>query len=170
MLGVTLASRGIGLVYGGGGTGLMGVLADTVLEGGGEVIGIIPGPLADRELAHAGLTELRIVASMHERKAMMAESADAFAALPGGLGTLEELMEIWTWAQLGIHAKPCGLLNAEGYYDPLITFVDQMVREEFVKSVYRRIVIIESDAGKLVDALSGYDAPRLKKWMAESET
>ncbi len=168
-LGAALAGRGIGLVTGGGGTGLMGVLADTVLDAGGEVTGVIPGPLATRELAHAGLSELCVVASMHERKALMAERADAFIALPGGLGTVEELMEIWTWAQLGIHSKPCGLINAAGYYDPLVAFVDRMVREGFVKSVYRKLVTVESDAETLVAALAAYQAPPLRRWMDESE-
>lgn len=166
-LGRELASRHVGLVYGGGGTGLMGLLAEAVLEAGGEVTGVIPGALADRELAHSGLTELLVVDSMHERKAKMATLADGFVALPGGLGTLEELMEIWTWAQLGIHARPCGILNVEGYYDPLLDFISQMVRESFVKPIHRRIVIVESDARRLVDALEEYEPPRLRKWMDE---
>ncbi len=152
-LGELLASRNIGLVYGGGGTGLMGVLADTVLGAGGQVTGIITAQLARSE-AHAGLTELRIVSSMHERKAMMADLADAFIALPGGLGTLEEFMEVWTWAQLGIHSKPCGLLNAAGYYDPLVDFVDRMVDEAFVKPIHHAIPIVESDASRLIDRLA----------------
>ena len=148
----------------------MGVLADTVLDGGGEVTGVIPGPLATRELAHAGLSELCVVASMHERKAVMAERADAFIALPGGLGTVEELMEIWTWAQLGIHSKPCGLLNAAGYYDPLIAFVDRMVLEGFVKSVYRTLVIVETEPETLIAKLAAYRAPALRRWMDETES
>src|ERR671932_40439 len=119
-----LVARGIGLVYGGGRVGLMGVLADTVLAGGGEAIGVIPQALVDREVGHQGLTELRVVGSMHERKALMAELADAFVALPGGYGTWEEFFEIVTWVQLGLHPKPCGLLNVAGYYDPLLALAD----------------------------------------------
>ncbi len=169
-LGAALVSRGVALVYGGGGTGLMGALADTVLDAGGEVTGIIPGPLATRELAHPGLSELCVVASMHERKALMAERSDAFIALPGGLGTVEELMEIWTWAQLGIHSKPFGLLNAEGFYDPLIGFVDRMVADGFVKPAYRTLVIVENEPETLLAALAAFRAPPLRQWMANTET
>ena len=170
MLGTALASRKIGLIYGGGGSGLMGILADAVLTGGGQAIGIIPGPLADRELAHSGLSELRVVSSMHERKAEMEDLADAFIALPGGLGTLEEFMEIWTWAQLGIHAKPCALLNTVGFYDALLGLIDNMVNEQFVRPIYREMIVVDDDAVRLLDALENYQGPRVRRWMEESET
>ena len=170
MLGTALALRGIGLVYGGGGGGLMGVLADAVLSGGGQATGIIPEPLADRELAHFGLSELRVVSSMHERKAEMENLADAFIALPGGLGTLEEFTEIWTWAQLGIHAKPCGLLNTIGYYDALLQFIDNMVNEQFVQQIYREMIVVDDDVDRLLDAMENYQGPRVRRWMEESET
>ena len=127
-----LVAEGIGVVYGGGQVGLMGVLADAALAEGGEVIGVIPQALVDREIAHRGLTDLRVVGSMHERKALMAELSDAFVALPGGLGTLEELFEVYTWAQLGLHRKPCGLLDVEGYYAGIAAFLEHAVEERFV--------------------------------------
>lgn len=169
ILGATLAMRNIALVYGGGRTGLMGVLADAVLADSGHAIGIIPGPLAERELAHSGLSELRVVSSMHERKAKMKDLADAFIALPGGLGTLEEFMEIWTWAQLGIHAKPCGLLNAAGYYDPLLELIDNMVHEEFVQPIYREMIVVEANVDRLLDGLVNYRGPRVQPWLEEIE-
>jgi hypothetical protein len=165
-----MAARRIGLVYGGGSTGLMGVVADAALDGGGHVVGVIPGPLVDRELAHTGLSQLRIVPSMHDRKAEMARDAGAFVALPGGLGTLEELMEIWTWAQLGIHDKPCGILNAGGYYDTLLRLIDHMVGEEFVPPVHRDLVIAETEPGRLLDRLQRFRGPRVPKWLDEDET
>lgn len=148
-----VALRGMSVVYGGASVGLMGVVADAVLAGGGEVIGVIPRTLVDREIAHRRLTELRVVETMHERKAGMAALADAFVALPGGLGTLEELFEVWTWAQLGLHAKPCGLLNTAGYYDPLIEFVDHAVREGFVREQQRSTLVVLSDPAELLDTL-----------------
>lgn len=169
-LGHRIAGRGAALVYGGGATGLMGVLADSVLESGGSVTGVIPGPLVDRELAHRGITTLEVVASMHERKARMSELSDAFVALPGGLGTLEELMEIWTWAQLGIHAKPCGIVDAEGYYGPLLGMIDRMVEEGFLRVLDRDLVVVDRDPGKLLDRLETHIAPRLRRWMDERQT
>jgi uncharacterized protein (TIGR00730 family) len=141
------------VVYGGASVGLMGVLADTVLAAGGEIIGVIPGRLVDREIAHRGLTELRIVGTMHERKATMAQLADAFIALPGGLGTLEELFEVWTWAQLGLHTKPCGLLNTSRYYDPLIAFLDHARDEGFIRQAQRAALAVDDDPGQLIDML-----------------
>jgi uncharacterized protein (TIGR00730 family) len=153
-VGEGLAARGIGLVYGGGRVGLMGELAESALRAGGSVIGVIPQTLAAREVAHEGLTELRVVPSMHARKALMAELSDAFVALPGGLGTLEELCEVLTWAQLGIHAKPCGILNVDRYFDPLLALLDHAAREGFVKREHRAILIDEVDPGRLIQRIS----------------
>jgi uncharacterized protein (TIGR00730 family) len=164
-MGEALARRGIGLVYGGGGIGLMGILADAALSAGGDVIGVIPEALMAREVAHRGLTDLRVVASMHERKALMAELADAFVALPGGFGTLEEFCESLTWAQLGIHRKPCGLLNVEGFFDPLLLLFDHAVRERFVSPDHRSLVVVEEDPERLLDALSRWEPPALERWM-----
>jgi len=151
--GARLAERGLGLVYGGGRVGLMGVLADAVLAGGGHAWGVIPRALADREVAHGSLTELELVTSMHERKARMADLADAFVALPGGLGTLDEWFEIWTWAQLGIHHKPLGLLNIEGYFDPLLAFLDRAVAEGFVHPEHRAMAAVDDDPARLLDRM-----------------
>ena len=167
--GEALARRGIGLVYGGGGIGLMGILADAALSAGGDVIGVIPEALMAREVAHRGLTDLRVVASMHERKALMAELADAFVALPGGFGTLEEFCESLTWAQLGIHRKPCGLLNVEGFFDPLLLLFDHAVRERFVSPDHRSLVVVEEDPERLLDALSRWEPPALERWMGREE-
>ena len=163
--GALLAREGIGLVYGGGRLGLMGVVADATLEAGGEVIGIIPQKLVDLEVAHTGLTQLHIVHSMHERKAMMAELADGFIAMPGGIGTLEEFFETWTWAQLGMHGKPCGLLNVAGYFDPLLAFLDKSVEEKFVRAVHRKMVMVEEDPAALLDRFAGYEPPQVVKWV-----
>lgn len=168
-MGQALARRGIGLVYGGGGIGLMGILADAALSAGGDVIGVIPEALMAREVAHRGLTDLRVVASMHERKALMAELADAFVALPGGFGTLEEFCESLTWAQLGIHRKPCGLLNVEGFFDPLLLLFDHAVRERFVSPDHRSLVVVEEDPERLLDALSRWEPPALERWMGREE-
>lgn len=165
-----LVERGLTLVYGGGGIGLMGTLADAVLLAGGDVIGVIPEALAAREVAHMGLPDLRIVGSMHERKALMAELADGFVALPGGLGTFEELLEIVTWAQLGLHAKPCGLVNAEGYYDHLITFLDHAVAARFVRPEHRGLILVESAPAALLDRFAEFVAPRLEKWIDRDAT
>jgi uncharacterized protein (TIGR00730 family) len=153
-LGTALAARGVGLVYGGGKVGLMGVLADSVLAGGGHVVGVIPQMLVDREVAHTGVTELCVVQTMHERKALMAERADAFVAMPGGIGTLEEIIEILSWAQLSIHDKPCAFLDTDGYYRGLVSFFDHMVTEGFVLPEARRLLSAYPDPESLLDALS----------------
>ncbi len=165
-LGKTLADRGIGLVYGGGNIGMMGAIADAAVRNGGEAIGIIPHDLLKKETPYEGLSDLVLVDSMHERKAMMAKFSDGFAALPGGLGTLEELFEVWTWAQLGFHRKPCALLNVEGYFDPLITFLDGMVSEGFVKKQHRSMLIVEEDVDNLIDKLEAYVPPEVPKWLS----
>jgi uncharacterized protein (TIGR00730 family) len=153
-LGAVLIHHGLGLVYGGGNVGLMGMLADSVLQAGGEVIGVIPQHLAAKEVAHRGVTELRIVETMHQRKAMMNELSDAFIALPGGFGTLEEFFEILTWSQLGIHRKPSGLLNVSGYYDHLLAMLDHAVAEGFLLPANRKLVIADTDADRLVQRLA----------------
>ncbi|MEQ1870076.1 MAG: TIGR00730 family Rossman fold protein [Vicinamibacterales bacterium] len=163
-LGHTIAARGMDIVYGGAHVGLMGAVADAVLAGGREVVGVIPEALVARELAHGGLTELRIVQTMHERKAVMADLADAFIALPGGWGTLEEFFEVLTWAQLRIHAKPCGLLNVAGYFDPLLTFLDHTITEGFVREAQRPMVTSAETPEALLDALARYTAPPDEKW------
>jgi uncharacterized protein (TIGR00730 family) len=164
-LGRLLAERGIGIVYGGSSVGLMAVLAETMLDELGDVIGVIPRMLVEREVANKSLTDLRVVESMHERKAMMAELADGFIALPGGIGTLEEFFEIWTWAQLGMHDKPCGLLNVAGYFDPLLEFLDQAVAEKFVREVHRKMVVVESEPAALLARFEAYEPPRVVKWI-----
>jgi uncharacterized protein (TIGR00730 family) len=164
-LGKLLASRGIGVVYGGSNVGLMQALADAMLDELGDIIGVIPRMLVQREVANKALSDLRIVDSMHDRKALMAELADGFVALPGGIGTLEEFFEIWTWAQLGMHDKPCGLLNVAGYFDPLLEFLDRAVAEKFVREVHRKMVIVESDPAALLARFEGYEPPRVVKWI-----
>jgi uncharacterized protein (TIGR00730 family) len=148
-----LVARGIRIVYGGAALGLMGLLADTAMEAGGEVVGILPQGLMDREIGHPGLTELHIVSSMHERKAMMAELADAFVALPGGIGTLEELIEVYTWSQLGLHRKPLGVLDVNGYYDALGAFLDHAMRSGFLRPQQRAVMHMEADPERLLEAL-----------------
>ncbi len=157
-------------MYGGSNVGLMGAVADTVIAEGGEVIGVIPEAVVIREVAHTGLADLRVVGSMHERKALMAELADGFIALPGGFGTMEEFFEIVTWVQLGLHRKPCGLLNVEGYYDGLLSFLNHMVAERFVRPEYRSVVLTDSEADGLLEKFSTYEAPSLKKWIDSDET
>ena len=169
-LGRTLAQQGLGLVYGGAKVGLMGVLADAALAAGGEVIGIIPQALVDKEVAHMGLTELQVVASMHERKAQMAELSDGFIALPGGMGTLEELAEIMTWAQLGMHRKPCGVLNVAGYYDGLTRFLDHAVAERFVAQGHRDMLLVATTAADVIAKFRVYAAPVVEKWIDRTET
>lgn len=169
-LGTALVERGMGLVYGGASVGVMGQVADAVLKAGGEAIGVIPKSLAVREVAHASLTEQHVVASMHERKALMAELSDGFVALPGGWGTFEEIFEILTWAQLGFHAKPCGLLNVAGYYDHLHAFLDHAIEEQFVKPEYRPMVIVASDPETLLDRYATYEPPQVRKWITAAET
>jgi uncharacterized protein (TIGR00730 family) len=169
-LGVELGRRGVGLVYGGGQVGLMGVLADAALAAGVEVIGVIPRPLASRELAHPGLTELRLVDSMHERKATMAALVDAFAALPGGLGTLEETLEILTWSQLGIHRKPVGVLNVAGYYDSLLRLLGHAVAEHFIRRDYLDLFLFADTPPELLDRLTTWQAPTLPRaWLSPSQ-
>lgn len=164
-LGRALTNRKIGAVYGGSTVGLMAVLADTMIAGNGDIIGVIPRTLVEREVANTMLADLRIVESMHERKATMAELADAFIALPGGIGTLEEFFETWTWAMLGMHRKPCAILNACGYFDPLLEFLDRTVEEKFVRLVHREMVIVESHPDALLDRLLRYEAPTVVKWV-----
>ena len=168
-LGETLAKSGVDLVYGGASVGLMGAVADAALAGGGRVIGVMPQALVDKEIAHKGLSDLRVVGSMHERKALMAELSDGFITLPGGLGTFEELFEVWTWAQLGYHRKPCALLNVAGFYDGLITFLDDVTERGFVKSVHRSMLIVENDPAALIEAMRTYDPPQVIKWIKEGE-
>lgn len=169
-LGESLVRRGLGLVYGGSNVGLMTALADSVLAQGGEVIGVIPEPLVAKEVAHRGLTDLRVVRSMHERKALMAELADAFIAMPGGFGTLEEFSEIVTWIQLGLQRKPCGLLNVEGYYDGLLAFLDHTVAEGFIHSDYRAVVLTDAEPDTLVEKILNASVPHLRKWIDRDET
>jgi uncharacterized protein (TIGR00730 family) len=169
-MGALLAKRGIGLVYGGGNVGLMGVVADAVIEHGGEAIGVIPRALADREIAHTGITELRVVDSMHTRKAMMAELSEGFIAMPGGVGTFEEFFEVVTWTQLGLHRKPCGLLNVNAFYTPLAAFIDQAVTEGFIKPVHRAAIVLDSDPARLLDRLATIDLPAVPKWIRRDET
>jgi uncharacterized protein (TIGR00730 family) len=164
-MGRLLGERGIRLVYGGGNVGMMGVLADATLAAGGEVIGVIPQMLVDKELAHRHVTDLRIVGSMHERKALMAELSDAFVALPGGLGTYEELFEVLTWAQLHIHHKSVGCLNALGYFDPLATLLDHAVNEGFLHANQRRLLVIASEPAELLARLAEQQPMRETKWI-----
>jgi len=164
-LGRLLAQRGIGIVYGGSNVGLMAALADAMMDELGDIIGVIPRMLVEREVANTALADLRVVGSMHERKAMMAELADGFIALPGGIGTLEEFFETWTWAQLGMHTKPCGLLNVAGYFDPLLEFLDHAVAERFVRDVHRAMVVVESDPAALLARFESYEPPRVVKWI-----
>jgi uncharacterized protein (TIGR00730 family) len=170
-MGRLLASEGIGLVYGGGQVGLMGVLADAVLAEGGEVIGVIPQALVDREIGHPGVADMRVVGSMHERKALMAELADAFVALPGGLGTLEELFEVYTWAQLGLHSKPCGLLDVEDYYAGIATFLTHAVEERFLPEQHRAMLIVEREPRELLERIRAWEPSTIQpKWIDREET
>jgi uncharacterized protein (TIGR00730 family) len=169
-LGELMAARGLGLVYGGGRLGMMGVLADAVLRAGGEAIGVIPKALVDKELAHPGLTALHVVNTMHERKALMAELADGFAALPGAFGTGDELFEILTWAQLGLHSKPVGMLNLAGFFDPLLAWLDRAVEGGFLKAVHRQLLLECSEPERLLDALQSYQpSPEIPKWIDQSD-
>ena len=169
-LGLVLAERGIGLVYGGASVGVMGAIADAVLAAGGEATGVIPRALAHKEVAHDGLSELHVVESMHERKALMAELSDGFVALPGGWGTLEEIFEALTWAQLGFHAKPCGLLNCAGYFTALHEFLEHAMNEQFVRAEFRPMIITEDDPKALLDRFASYRPPRVRKWISAEET
>jgi len=170
-LGRLLAAERIGLVYGGASVGLMGVLADAALAEGGEVVGVIPRALVDREIGHPGVEDLRVVGSMHERKALMAELADAFVALPGGLGTLEELFEIYTWAQLGMHRKPCGLLDVEDYYAGISQFLAHAVEERFLPERHRAMLMVEHEPRALLDRMRGWEPSAVQpKWLDREET
>lgn len=164
-----LIGRAIGLVYGGGGVGLMGRLSETVKNGGGEVIGVIPRALLAREVGRIDLAELRVVRSMHERKAMMVEMSDGFIALPGGFGTFEEFCEIVTWAQLGLHAKPVGLLNVESYFDPLIEQFNRAVAEDFAYPENRNLILHETDPERLLDLMERYEPPKVQQWIDSDE-
>ncbi|MHA7772093.1 LOG family protein [Roseibium sp. M-1] len=168
--GRVIAEQGYTLVYGGAKVGLMGTVADAALAAGGKVIGVLPRALQDKEIGHEGLTDLHLVGSMHERKAKMADLSDAFIALPGGVGTLEEIFEVWTWGQLGYHAKPCGFLNIEGYYDHLITFLDHQTREGFTKQVMRDMVQIAGTPAELIGLFENYTPPSAPKWIKRDET
>jgi hypothetical protein len=166
-----MARRGLGIVYGGGSVGLMGALADAALEAGAEVIGVIPKPLASRELAHTGLSDLRVVDSMHDRKATMAALVDGFVALPGGLGTLEETLEVLTWSQLGIHRKPVGILNVAGYFDGLLKLLTHAIAEGFVRREYLGLLVLEDAPAPLLDALKTWRPPALPRaWLGPSQT
>jgi uncharacterized protein (TIGR00730 family) len=169
-LGSALAARGLGLVYGGGHVGLMGIVADAVLAGGGEAVGVIPQALVDRELAHGGLTRLHIVGTMHQRKALMADLSDGFVALPGGFGTADEFFEILTWAQLGIHARPAGLLNTAGFFDPLLAWADRAVAEGFLRARHRGLIRVGAEPEPLLDALLAASPPEPEpKWVDARE-
>lgn len=168
-LGEQLATRNIGLVYGGGNVGLMGTVADAVLQNNGEVVGVIPHSLFAKELGHTGITDLRVVHTMHERKSLMAELADGFIALPGGFGTLDELCEILTWAQLGIHHKPCALLNVNGYFDGFLQFLDTAVAEGFLRGEHRALLIVSQQINDLLDQMATYRSPIHERWLTQDE-
>ena len=163
-LGQALVAADVRLVYGGASVGLMGALADSVLEAGGEAVGVIPEGLVHKEISHPGLTELHVVGSMHERKALMAELSEGFIALPGGTGTMEEFFEVFTWAQLGEHGKPCGLLDIEGYFDPLVAFLDHMVEQGFLKDYHRAIILHDTDPASLLERFAGYEPSGRFRW------
>lgn len=168
-LGRELVARGLKLVYGGAEVGLMGAVADAVLEAGGHVTGIMPQALVEKEIAHKRLSAMHVVSSMHERKRMMADLSDGFVALPGGVGTMEEIFEVWTWAQLGHHDKPCGLLNIAGYYDRLAAFLDHQAAEGFVRAEHRAMLTVEAEPARLLDAFAAYEPPRVAKWVERGE-
>ena len=167
-MGRLLAERGIELIYGGGNVGLMGRIADACLHQGGRAVGVIPRNLVEKEIAHRSLTKLHVVESMHERKALMADLADAFIALPGGFGTWEEFCEVLTWSQLGLQGKACALLNVSGYYDPLLAMTDRAVAEDFLRQDNRELLLADTDATRLLDRLSSYTVPIVDKWMDRS--
>lgn len=169
-LGRALAARGMGLVYGGARVGLMGAVAEAVLASGGQVTGVIPAALVAKEIAHNGLTELRVVASMHERKDTMADLSDAFIALPGGWGTWEEFFEVLTWGQLGLHRKPCGLLNVQDYFESLLAFVKHSFDEGFVRREYGSMISVSDSPEGLLERLARYDAPSIEKWIDRTST
>jgi len=169
-LGARFARDGIALVYGGGRVGMMGELADSVIRAGGHTVGVIPRALLDREVGHSGLSELHVVETMHERKKLMADLSDAFIALPGGLGTLEEVFEIWTWAQLGIHRKPVGFLDVDGYYAPLFAFLDRCVDQRFVRPQYRAMAVVDDDIERLLMRMRTYAPPEVQRWLDHART
>ncbi len=169
-MGREIAHRGLRLVYGGGSVGLMGVLADAALDAGGAVHGVIPQSLETKEVGHKGLTTKDVVASMHERKARMAELADAFIAMPGGIGTYEEIFEIWTWAQLGIHHKPLGFYDVDGFYAELLHFLDKATTEGFVREQHRHMALMDTRPGALLDKLQGYVPTATPKWIEQAQT
>ncbi len=169
-LGTLIAERGLGLVYGGGGVGLMGVLADAALAAGGEVIGVIPGPLASKEVAHPGVTTMHVVSTMHERKALMGSLSDGFIAMPGGFGTYEELFETITWAQLGIHRKSIGLLNVAAYFDPLLALIDNGVAAGFIRPQYRRLVVAAPEPADLLSAMASHELPETRVWIRPEQS
>ncbi|MDP9424864.1 MAG: TIGR00730 family Rossman fold protein [Actinomycetota bacterium] len=167
--GEEIARRGLGLVYGGGKVGLMGAVADAALAAGGEVVGVMPDALVSKEIGHEGLTKLRVVGSMHERKKLMADLSDGFVALPGGYGTLEEFLEVLSWAQLSMHEKPCALLEVAGYWEPLTALFDRAVAEGFVRPNHRSLVLAGEDPGELLDLMERYRSPAEKKWAAPED-
>jgi len=169
ILGTLLAERGHGLVYGGGNVGLMGLIADAALAAGGEVIGVIPRPLVDRELAHHRLTDLRVVESMHERKQLMHDLSHGFVTLPGGFGTLDELFETLTWAQLGMHEKPIGLYDVDGYWAPIVAWADNAVRMQLLRAEHRALLLSDSDAAALLDRFATYQPQKVQKWIRPGE-
>jgi len=169
-LGTLIAQRGYGLVYGGGGSGLMGALADAALAAGGEVIGVMPHTLVQREAAHQRLTALHVVDSMHERKAMLTELADAFIALPGGLGTLEEFFETWTWAQLGVHRKPVGLLDVAQYWQSLVKMLEHVEAEGFLRGTPQEWLVLDTDPALLLDRLATFEPPHVRRWLRLGDT
>jgi uncharacterized protein (TIGR00730 family) len=168
-LAAEMIRRQTGVVYGGGSVGLMGVLADCILQSGGEIIGVIPEALATKELLHPGVPDMRRVADIHQRKALMAELADAFLALPGGYGTFEELFEIAAWAQLGFHRKNIGLLNVAGYFDPLVELIEHAIREEFITPAHRELIVVESEPSRLLDRLATHEMPLVRRWLKRDE-
>jgi len=168
-MGAEVSRRGIRLIYGGGKVGLMGEVAGAALAGGGEVIGVIPRALLEKEISHEGLSKLYVVGSMHERKKLMADLSDGFIALPGGYGTFEEFLEVLSWAQLSIHEKPCSLLDVDGFYEPLSALFDKAVEEGFVQPGHRSLVLKEEDPGRLLDVMDRYEPPETKKWIGPRE-
>ena len=170
LLGQVLVARGYELVYGGARVGLMGAVADAVLAEGGHVIGVIPQALVDREVAHTGLPDLRVVSSMHERKALMSDLSDGFIAMPGGWGTFEELFEVLTWGQLGLHRKPCGLLNVEAYFDPLLAFLRHAFDEQFVRTEFERMLLVSASPETLLDAFASFEPTTVVKWIDRAST
>jgi uncharacterized protein (TIGR00730 family) len=168
-LGASLARRGLEVVYGGARVGLMGAVADAALAAGGRVIGVIPRSMVDREIAHTGLSDLRIVSTMHARKALMEQLSDAFVTLPGAMGTLDETCEMLTWAQLGLHGKPCGVLNVDGYYAAFLAFLDRAVEDGFLRPQHRGMVLVDSTADALIDRMASYTPPLVEKWLSREE-